>query len=56
MPSLAQARSSQESTNADPLSALCRRRHNVDCADHRVMPTRAAAGLAAAVNARKLSA
>ena len=27
-----------------------------DCADHRVMPTRAAAGLAAAVNARKLSA
>jgi putative transposase len=28
----------------------------VDCADHRVMPTRAAAGLAAAVNARKLSA
>ncbi len=27
-----------------------------DCADHRVMPTRDAAGLAAAVNARKLSA
>ena len=28
----------------------------LDCADHRVMPTRAAEGLAAAVNARKLSA
>jgi hypothetical protein len=35
---LAQARSSQESTNAEPLSTLCRRRHSVDYADARVMP------------------
>ena len=56
MPRTAQPRSSHASTKALPLSRLCRRRHNLDCAEHRVVPTLAAAGLAAAVNARKLSA
>jgi hypothetical protein len=38
MPSFAQARSSQASTNALPLSTLCRYLHNVDYADPPVMP------------------
>jgi hypothetical protein len=38
------------------LSASCRPRHDVDYAEQQVVPTRAAAGLATAVNARKLSA
>src|SRR5258708_33133612 len=56
MPSFAQLRASAASTKADPLSTLCRRRHNVDYAEQRVVLTPAAEGLAAVVNAAKLSA
>jgi hypothetical protein len=56
IPKFAQARSSQASTNAEPLSTLCRHRHNVDYADPWVMPTAVRTYWSAGVSARGASA
>jgi hypothetical protein len=56
IPSTAQARSSHASTNADPLSTLCRRRHNGDYADLGVMPNPACGACSPGVSGLKLSA
>ncbi len=56
IPRLAQALSNWRETIAEPLSVLCRHRHNADYADLRVMPTSLRTPSSTGVGDLKLSA